>query len=100
MNVTHEIELLVEEIQRLGTPDEADGGKIKVKFGTLFKDDKVANLCMLGDELICTDCTVEALVGTLKAAKKRKVITFAGEILLQGAHDNVDVVLLTTTVPS
>jgi hypothetical protein len=28
----------------------------------------------------------EALVGTLRAAKKRKVIAFEGEMLLQGAH--------------
>lgn len=59
---------------------DADG-KISVKFGVLFNDDKCANL-------------FEALVGTLKAAKRKKVITFQGELLLQGVHDNIDVILL------
>jgi hypothetical protein len=36
----------------------------------------------------------EGLVGTLKAAKKRGVVKFDGEILLQGAHDQVDVDLV------
>uniref|UniRef100_A0A8C5SLL4 Costars family protein ABRACL n=1 Tax=Laticauda laticaudata TaxID=8630 RepID=A0A8C5SLL4_LATLA len=58
MNVEHEINLLVEEIRRLGTknPD----GTLSVKFGVLFADEKCANL-------------FEALVGTLKAAKRRKI---------------------------
>lgn len=47
----------------------------------LFADDRCANI-------------FEALVGTLRAAKKRKMIHFEGEMLLQGPHDNVDVVLL------
>ncbi|XP_070589730.1 costars family protein ABRACL isoform X2 [Erythrolamprus reginae] len=79
MNVEHEITLLVEEIQRLGTknPD----GTLSVKFGVLFADDKCANL-------------FEALVGTLKAAKRRKIVSYPGELLLQGVHDNVDILLL------
>ena len=36
----------------------------------------------------------QALVGTLRAAKKRKIVDYAGEMLLQGAHDAVEVVLL------
>ncbi|KAM3932299.1 costars family protein ABRACL [Leptodactylus fuscus] len=79
MNVDHEVGLLVEEIRRLGT--KADDGKVIVKFGVLFNDDKCANL-------------FEALVGTLKAAKKRKIINYNGELLLQGVHDNTDIVLL------
>lgn len=79
MNVEHEVKLLIAEIQRLGTPN-ADG-QVSVKFGTLFSDDKCANL-------------FEALVGTLKAAKRKKVLTYEGELLLQGVHDNVDVTLL------
>ncbi|XP_035535089.1 costars family protein ABRACL [Morone saxatilis] len=79
MNVTHEISLLVEEIKRLGSKN-ADG-QTSVKFGVLFKDDRCANI-------------FEALVGTLKAAKKKNVVTFQGELLLQGVHDDVDVVLL------
>ncbi|TTC88579.1 Protein bassoon [Bagarius yarrelli] len=67
-----------EQAGKLG--EDADG-KISVKFGVLFNDDKCANL-------------FEALVGTLKAAKRKKIITFQGELLLQGVHDDVDVVLL------
>ncbi|KAI5079591.1 hypothetical protein GOP47_0005070 [Adiantum capillus-veneris] len=81
MNVEEEVKLLKEEIKRLGAlqPD----GTYSVKFGVLFNDEKCAN-------------TFEALVGTLRAGKKRKVIKFDGELLLQGVHDNVDVVLLKT----
>ncbi|KAI1240860.1 hypothetical protein IHE44_0009306 [Lamprotornis superbus] len=79
MNVEHEISLLVEEIRRLGTKN-ADG-QVSVKFGVLFADEKCANL-------------FEALVGTLKAAKRRKIVTYQGELLLQGVHDNVDIMLL------
>ena len=35
-----------------------------------------------------------ALVGTLKAAKRKKIVTYKGELLLQGVHDDVDIVLL------
>ncbi|XP_068933319.1 costars family protein ABRACL [Petaurus breviceps papuanus] len=79
MNVEHEINLLVEEMQRLGTTG-ADG-KLSVKFGVLFQDDRCANL-------------FEALVGTLKAAKRRKIVTYEGELLLQGVHDDVEIILL------
>lgn len=79
MNVDHEVKLLVGEIKRLGTPNAE--GQMVVKFGVLFSDDKCANL-------------FEALVGTLRAAKRKKFITYQGEMLLQGAHDNVDVILL------
>ncbi|KAK9163201.1 hypothetical protein Syun_004103 [Stephania yunnanensis] len=78
MNVEEEVERLKEEIKRLGNlqPD----GSYKVKFGVLFHDDKCANI-------------FEALVGTLRAAKKRKALTFDGELLLQGVHDNVEITL-------
>lgn len=79
MNVDHEVNLLVEEIQRLGEKN-ADGHMV-VKFGVLFSDDRCANI-------------FEALVGTLKAAKKRKVVKYDSELLLQGVHDNVEIVLL------
>uniref|UniRef100_A0AAY5L3H7 Costars family protein ABRACL n=1 Tax=Esox lucius TaxID=8010 RepID=A0AAY5L3H7_ESOLU len=59
---------------------DADG-KMCVKFGVLFNDDRCANI-------------FEALVGTLRAAKRKKIITFEGELLLQGVHDNVDITLL------
>lgn len=79
MNVEHEIELLKEEIKRLGQQN-AEGHYV-VTFGVLFNDDKCANL-------------FEALVGTLKAAKRKKILHYDGELLLQGVHDNVNVVLL------
>jgi hypothetical protein len=55
----------------------------QVKFGVLFNDERCANL-------------FEALLGTLRAAKKRKIVKFEGELLLQGVHDNVDIYLLKT----
>eukprot|EP01135_Chromosphaera_perkinsii_P006701 Nk52_evm15s559 gene=Nk52_evmTU15s559 len=72
-NVDEEVELLVKEIKRLG--QEQPDGSYQITFGVLFHDDKCANL-------------FEALVGTLKAAKKRKVISYQSELLLQGVHDN------------
>ncbi|CAB1413962.1 unnamed protein product [Pleuronectes platessa] len=72
MNVAHEIDLLVQEIQRLGSKN--DLGQTTVKFGVLFSDDRCANI-------------FEALVGTLRAAKRKKIISFEGELLLQGVHD-------------
>ncbi|XP_072301501.1 costars family protein ABRACL [Eucyclogobius newberryi] len=79
MNVEHEVKLLVEEIQRLG--EKNGNGQTSVKFGVLFSDDRCANI-------------FEALVGTLKAAKRRKVVSYEGELLLQGVSDNVDIILL------
>ncbi|KAG8444408.1 hypothetical protein GDO86_009554 [Hymenochirus boettgeri] len=79
MNVDHEVNLLVKEIRRLGA--KGSDGKLSVTFGVLFSDDKCANL-------------FEALVGTLKAAKKRKIVTYQGELLLQGVHDHVEIILL------
>ncbi|XP_041372270.1 costars family protein ABRACL-like [Gigantopelta aegis] len=79
MNVEHEVTLLVEEIKRLGTVD--DSGHHQVTFGELFHDDRCANI-------------FEALVGTLRAAKRKKIVTYDGELLLQGVHDNVAIKLL------
>lgn len=82
MNVDHEVELLVAELQRLGKPNAQ--GQVAVPFGVLVRDERCGDL-------------FEALVGTLRAAKKRKVVTYNGELLLQGVHDAVDVVLLKTS---
>ena len=49
--MAHEVELLVEEMKRLGAANAE--GQISVTFGVLFRDDKCANL-------------FEALVGTLR----------------------------------
>ncbi|KAH3825774.1 costars family protein ABRACL-like [Dreissena polymorpha] len=79
MNVEHEVTLLIGEIKRLGTQDAE--GKYSVTFGVLFNDDQCANI-------------FEALVGTLRAAKRKKVVTYEGELLLQGVHDKVAIKLL------
>ncbi|KAK6182656.1 hypothetical protein SNE40_010289 [Patella caerulea] len=79
MNVEHEVQLLIEEIKRLGRP--GSDGKVEVSFGTLFTDDRCANI-------------FEALVGTLRAAKRKKIVTYEGELLLQGVHDEVPIRLL------
>ena len=79
MNVAHEVTLLQEEMARLGTKN-ADG-QYEVTFGVLFNDDRCANI-------------FEALVGTLRAAKRKKIVKFDGELLLQGVHDKVIITLL------
>lgn len=75
--VGEEIAKLKVEITRLGAkqPD----GSIKVKFGTLFNE---------------TGDVFEALGGTLRAAKKRKIVKFDAEMLLQARDDDVDIFLL------
>ena len=79
MNVEKEVKELVVEIKRLG---ERNGdGQYVVKFGVMFNDTRCANI-------------FEALVGTLRAAKRKKIIKFEGELLLQGVHDDVPITLL------
>eukprot|EP00270_Netrium_digitus_P008111 TRINITY_DN2402_c2_g3_i1.p1 TRINITY_DN2402_c2_g3~~TRINITY_DN2402_c2_g3_i1.p1 ORF type:complete len:103 (+),score=37.55 TRINITY_DN2402_c2_g3_i1:2-310(+) len=77
MNVDEEIDKLKEEMLKLG--EKQPDGSVKVKFGKLFDE---------------TGDIFEALGGTLRAAKKRKIVTFAAEMLLQGRDNNVDIVLL------
>mmetsp|Transcript_9781 Transcript_9781/g.8795 ORF Transcript_9781/g.8795 Transcript_9781/m.8795 type:complete len:119 (-) Transcript_9781:150-506(-) len=77
--VEKEIEHLITFIKKLGKKN--DKGQYVVKFGTLFDDDEAQQI-------------FEAIVGTLKAAKKRKIIKFKGQILLKGAHDDVPITLL------
>lgn len=79
--VEEEIELLKQEIKRLANGSKNSQGKLFVSYGVLFKDDRCQQV-------------FEALLGTLKAAKKRKIIHFEGELLLQGVHDKVEIVLL------
>lgn len=67
----------------ISSPDTKFDVRLKVTFGVLFNDDKCANI-------------FEALVGTLRAAKKRKILTYDGELLLQGVHDNVEIILKPT----
>ena len=57
--VDHDIGLLVEHIKRVGQ-QEADG-TYTTTFGTLFTDDDIQN-------------SLESLAGTLKAAKRKKIV--------------------------
>lgn len=66
---------------RCGIPPPPRRPLHSVPFGVLFRDDKCANL-------------FEALMGTLRAAKRRKIIDFDGEMLFQGVHDDVPVSLV------
>ncbi|KAI8902679.1 hypothetical protein BC833DRAFT_616425 [Globomyces pollinis-pini] len=79
MNMEEEIHKLKDEIKRLGTKNTE--GLYVVKFGVIVKDERCGDI-------------FEALNGTLRGAKKRKIIDFKGEMLLQGAHDDVDIILL------
>ena len=68
-----EVAQLLKDIRRIGTE-----GEPHVLFGELFDDDQAQNY-------------YEALIGTLKAAKKRGLITFKGQMLLKGPHDSVKI---------
>ncbi|KAL7427665.1 hypothetical protein ACHAXH_000647 [Discostella pseudostelligera] len=74
-----EIQQLVIDIWRVGDPD-----KPQVKFGELFDDDDVQQ-------------HYEGLAATLKAAKRRGIVTYQSPILLKGAHDKVMVHLVDTS---
>ena len=75
--VAHEVRLLQEQIAKLGA--RGADGRFAVSFGVLFD---------------ATQDIFEALGGTLKAAKKRGVVDYKAPILLKGAHDKVEIVLL------
>ena len=66
--VDEECEEMKKDIMRLGT--KGSDGKYVVKFGPLFDDEK-------GQQYY------EAIVGTLKAAKKKGILTFEGQMLLK-----------------
>ena len=77
--VEEEVEELKKDIVRLGSGNAE--GQYVVPFGVLFDDPK-------------TEQFYEALVGTLKAAKKKGVINFKGQILMKGMHDKEPITLL------
>lgn len=70
-------------IQVIKDNNIADSGLGTCKFGTLFT---------------VTADTMPALAATLLQAKKRGIVKFEGDMLMQGTHDNVEVTLLTETV--
>ena len=67
---------------RLGT--RGADGKVTVTFGVVYDDDRCQQI-------------FEALVGTLKAAKKRKIVEYSSPLLLKGTHDKVIITLLDET---
>ena len=71
--IEKEIPQLLKDIRRIGSP-----GEPYVRFGELFDDEEVEQY-------------YEALVGTLKCAKKRGYISFRGQMLLKGMHDDVQI---------
>jgi len=77
--LAQELAQLKKDIARLGVQNS--DGKFVVTFGVLFDDEFGQNF-------------YEALVGTLKAAKKQNIIEFPGQMLLKGAHDKVEIKLL------
>jgi len=77
--VDKEVIEIQKDIARLGVKSKEGG--YYVKFGVLLKDEKVQQF-------------YEALVDTLKEAKKRGLINFQGETLRKGPHDNVNVGLV------
>jgi hypothetical protein len=77
--VEHEITLLINFIRSIGKKNSSNG-KYETTFGDLFRNDEVQN-------------TFESLAGTLKAAKRRKVISYSSELLLQGVHDKELIIL-------
>jgi len=77
--LNNEIEQLKKDIWRVGDPE-----KPQVQFGELFDDEQ-------------TQQHYEGLAATLKAAKKRGIVTYKSPILLKGAHDKVMVNLVDTS---
>ncbi|KAL3804568.1 hypothetical protein ACHAWO_005463 [Cyclotella atomus] len=77
--LNNEINQLIKDIWRVGDPE-----KPSVPFGELFDDEDVQQ-------------HYEGLAATLKAAKKRGIVTYKSPILLKGAHDNVIVNLVDTS---
>ncbi|CAK87520.1 unnamed protein product (macronuclear) [Paramecium tetraurelia] len=81
-----EIDNLRRDIQRLGTKNAE--GKYVVKFGVLYKDERIQQYFEVFYVNIRT-----ALVDTLKAAKKLNVLDFQDQMLLKGANDNAEIIL-------
>jgi len=78
-SVDTEVKDLCEDIKRIGKQDGS--GAYITTFGVLFVDPQVEQ-------------RYESLFGTLKAARTRGLIEFKGQLLLKGAHDNVEIKLL------
>lgn len=75
--VDKEIRKLINAIKSYGL--EKDDGKYQVTYGDLYEP---------------TQNMFEALTGTLRTAKKHKVVAFEAEMLFKGTHDHVVITLL------
>jgi len=78
-NPDDDIKHLIQDMKRIGT--KQDDGTYKTTFIQLFKDPIVEQ-------------HFESLFGTMKAARKKGIINFKGELLLQGRDNNVEITLL------
>jgi len=74
MRVDNEVHQLLDDIHRVGS----NPGVPSVTFGELFDDETVQD-------------TYEALVGTLRSAKRQGYIDFEGQMLFKGVHDDVTI---------
>ena len=75
--VSHDQEILIEAIKKIGTKN--DKNQFQALFGEIFTE---------------TEHTLEALNGTLRAAKKAGIISFEKQMLLKGADDGAVITLL------
>ena len=78
-DVDREVQLIVENLQRVGKA-QPDGSYVTT-FGEFFNDPVVEQ-------------TFESLVGSLKAAKRRGLVSFQGQMLLMPTHKDVVITLL------
>ena len=78
-DVDREVELVITHMKRVGK-QQADGS-YKTTFGEFFNDPEVEQ-------------TFESLVGSLKAAKRRGILQFQGQMLLMPTHKDVVLTLL------
>jgi hypothetical protein len=74
--INSEIKKLLEVIRELGTQKE--DGTVGVLFGPLF--------------YVYQDIS-DSLIGIMMRAKKRRYITYPGDMLFQGYHDDVEIIL-------
>lgn len=83
MRVDNEVHQLMKDICRVGS----NPGEPSVTFGELFDDETVQD-------------TYEALVGTLRSAKRQGYIDFKGQMLFKGMHDDVTINVVEKTRPA
>ncbi len=74
--IESDINILIEKIKEIGT--KQSDGSIDVTFGSLYE---------------ATVDVLEALNGTLRSAKRNKIIDYKGQMLLKGPNDK-DIVKL------